>query len=448
MDFSRRRFLSGSAWTVGAFGVMATPLANGWISDPFNQSLNITAYRGHLAILQSLTTSNSAQFIVLTERDKQYGYQVFDSAAIEIPVRILRREVRKHSKWGIEKLMVANLLPAGEYLLRVIDPDSGQVVDERNFATSNPLASKGKFVIASCMKDNKEEAREIMWDRVAETNPDIVFMIGDTCYADNGLDSDDEKGYWARYVETRNLLSHFRQKRLVPTYATWDDHDFGGNNFDSTFRLKDTTKSLFETFWHPEVFEGMEKGPGISNVLSAFGQRFFLMDCRYFRSSRQESTNAVQWGTQQEEFLFSRLALSKDPAWLMNGSQFFGGYLKKDAFEYWQGQNLKNICSQLAQIEAPVGFASGDVHFSELMNIEKSLLGYSTFEITSSSIHSSSFVGMHLRAQNDRRIDATSVHNFVVVDAENKPEEGWSVRARCYGKSLKKHFDHEFIVKR
>lgn len=447
MDFDRRRFLSSSAVSVGAFGLMNSPFGSEWVKDHLTHLGQAAPYRGKLAILQGVTTPSSAQFSVLTEASRHYGYTVVDPLGNIQAVEITRRETRGHSAWGIEKLRVRNLKVGQDYRLQVISPDSGQVFDERIFSALDTEARQGSFVIASCMKDSQSNLREVMWDAVSECRPDLVFLIGDTCYADNGLSSQDEAGYWRRYAETRSLLSHFRQKRLIPTLATWDDHDFGGNNYDSSFGLKETLRDLFDVFWGHETVEGLSQGPGVSQVWTVFGQRFFLTDCRFFRSPKSHGGRPVHWGQSQEEFLLSHLSASKKPAWILNGSQIFGGYLKKDAFEYGQEQNLKDLCREFSKLEAPVAFASGDVHFSELMNIEPEIFGYPTFEITSSSIHSTTFPGQHLKAKNKRRIRATSANNFVRVQAQNSLE-GWSVHAQCLGKSLKSYFQHSFLVQR
>jgi hypothetical protein len=61
-------------------------------------------------------------------------------------------------------------------------------------------------------------------------------------------------------------------------------------------------------------------------------------------------------------------------------------------------------------------FGSGDVHFSEVMEIEAAELGYPTFEIVSSSIHSYTFPGHENRFSNPRRRASTSSHNFVIFE--------------------------------
>lgn len=397
--------------------------------------------------MQGLTTKTTSQFVILANAIIKYGYVVTDSVGNQYPITTTERQTRSYSSLAVEKLLVTGLSINTPYTLQVIDPSTGKSIDERYFKSLDVDLKNPKIMIASCMKDNQDEAREKMWDNVVATKPDIVFLIGDTCYADNGNDGTDQ-GYWRRYCETRSLLSHFRQKFLTPTLAVWDDHDFAGDNADGTFAKKEMTKQLFKLFWDNEPQENaIVKGPGVSQLFTAFGQRFFMMDSRYYRSARC-AKNPVHWGSQQEDFLFESLATSNTPSWLMNGSQFFGGYLQKDAFEYWQLDNFKSVCQRLSQVEAPVVFASGDVHFSEYMNIEPSVLGYKTLEITSSSIHSTTIPGWHLRKKNPRRIDASSAHQFTNVQTQVDSSTGWTIAAQSFNIDMQLTLEHTANIKR
>ena len=451
MKLNRRQFLGDSVKTAGALALINGsnspfpywPIDSG--RDNYNPRNN---YRGQMAIMQGLTTPTTTQLIILVPVQKQYSYAILDDAQQSYPVQLNLRETRSYSNWGIEKITVSRLQPNKNYTLKVIDNATGQAYDERYFQALDTSLKSPKLMIASCMKDNDAEKREVMWDNVAESKPDMIFLIGDTCYADNGGNNGSDQDYWRRYVETRSLLSHFRQKKLIPTLAVWDDHDFGGNNYDGTFAKKEMTKNLFNIFWGNNPQEGtLIKGPGIAQIFKAFGQRFFMMDSRYYRSAR-DASNPVHWGKLQEDFLFEHLAENNSPAWLMNGSQFFGGYLQKDAFEYWQNKNFKDVCAQLARQEAPVIFASGDVHFSEYMKIEPSILGYQTYEITSSSIHSTTIAFNHLRKKNPRRIDANSAHQFTNVTTSVDPNTGWTVKAETFKAGLQQTMTADMVIKR
>src|SRR3989338_3207086 len=446
MKISRRDFLQSSlVTTVGAYSIFNDPRSYGMLQNGYNFR---GIYRGNLAILQGLTTKTTSQFCVLTPSNEKLGYAVVDPNGQQYPLKITNRETRNYSKWGIEKILVTGLSINTKYTLRVINPTSGKPIDERTFKSLDTDLVSPKIMIASCMKDNKKDPREEMWDNVAATSPDVIFLIGDTCYADNDNDGSDAD-YWRRYVETRSLLSHFRQKSLTPTLAIWDDHDYAGNNADGTFAKKEMTKKLFKLFWDNEPQENtLVKGPGVSQIFKAFGQRFFMMDSRYYRSPRNETNNPVQWGSLQESFLYENLATSAAPAWLMNGSQFFGGYLKKDSFEYWQLANFKDICRELSKQEAPIVFASGDVHFTEYMRIEPAVLGYPTFEITSSSIHSTTAPFNHLRKKNPRRIDANSAHQFTNIITTADPKNGWKLEAQSFKSGLRQTLRETMIVNR
>ena len=132
----------------------------------------------------------------------------------------------------------------------------------------------------------------------------------------------------------------------------------------------------------------------------------------------------------------------------MNGSQFFGGYLKKDAFEFWHLDNFKDVCRELSKQEAPVVFASGDVHFTEYMRIEPEILGYPTFEIVSSAIHSTTIPFNHLRKKNPRRINANSANQFTVVATSIDNKTGWTLNAQSFKEGLYETLKETMIIKR
>jgi hypothetical protein len=102
----------------------------------------------------------------------------------------------------------------------------------------------------------------------------------------------------------------------------------------------------------------------------------------------------------------------------LNGSVFFGAYGEFESFEGDYPTNFREFLSLIKTSGARVAFASGDVHYSEIMDIEPELLGYPTFELVSSSIHSLTLPGHHERFKNPRRRDADSSHNFMIFDGE------------------------------
>lgn len=445
MDFSRRQLLLGSAQTFGMMGLLGIPIST--IDGGPAPLLNPIIYKSGLGIVQGFTNTDSTQITILTEKSRPSGYRILGADNVSIPFDVYRREARTFSSFGIDKILVQNLKPNEEYRIQVYELATGKKIDERTFKALDLSKRQAKVAIASCMKDSMQATGDDMWTSMAKAQPDLVLLNGDTCYADKNNEDQDEKGYWRRYSETRSKLAWFRMRTLTPTLAIWDDHDYGTNNGNGSFAKKDMVREVFEIFWDSQERVGLKHGPGISQMITAFGQRIFMMDGRYFRSER--SDNGQQWGAQQEEFLLSELEGNSDPALILNGTLFFGGYLKWESFEYDHNKNFKRILNELSKVPAPVSFVSGDIHFSELMEIEPEILGYKTYEYVSSSIHSSTFPFLHLRAKNKRRLEASSVHNFTLLQLSvDQRTREWEIHSEVLGKNMAQSYSHHAIIKR
>lgn len=406
MSQTRRDFLRHSS-LISAALLTYEPLTGsslGWAADSRD-----AAY-GLYPIHQGLTFEDRAYISVLRPKTAEISFEVVDSNNEKQSLLAVRSVGMSGSDLQLDRFKSTGL-KLGIYKFRVLDA-KGKIVDERIFKTLDTNKKFPKIAVASCMNDSYKSACTEMWAALAKQSPDLVLLIGDTCYSDNG-NNGTPLGYWKRYTETRSKLGIFRHKNLVPVMAVWDDHDYGRNGGDSSFAQKQFMLGLFSSFWIYPDEDNYKAGVGVSQVLTVFGYRFCLMDGRYYRDAN------TPWGERQKEQLFSVLSSDNTPTFLMSGSQFFGGYLKKDAYEYKHPKDLALVCQQLARINAPVCFVSGDVHFSEIMQIEEKILGYKTFEITSSAMHSFTFFANHLRKKNPRRIDAKSRHNFTILQLDN-----------------------------
>ncbi|MFV8257292.1 alkaline phosphatase D family protein [Bdellovibrio bacteriovorus] len=438
MSTSRREFLGNATKSMLIYTSLPAGLAlagNEYQSD---------LYTGKVPICQNMTNEISAQFTILTEGKNPYAYRVKDSQGRDLPVRKWDEEHRKHSGYGIDKLIAEKLQADQLYRLQVIDKDRGTVLDERIFK-SLPLNRKTnlRFAMISCSCDIYHSQNSNMWDRMFAELPELVFVLGDSVYCDLGSDGT-EKDLWRRHCETRMTLAHFRQPRLIPTLATWDDHDYGRNNENRHYAMKHVSRRIFECFFGSTPVAGYRKGHGVGSVLTGFGQRFFLMDDRFFRD--EPRTGGMMWGSDQQEWLLQTLGENEKPAWLMNGSQYFSSYIGNDSFQKEYMRNLSDLTGKLRRLEAPVVFASGDVHFSEVLKIEPQLLGYRTFEFTSSAMHSINYpTAWYMR--NPRRLTHTWKHNFMIMKTETI-KNGISTDLYCLGRTGKMLISHAGTVQR
>ncbi|WP_347357783.1 alkaline phosphatase D family protein [Bdellovibrio sp.] len=438
MSTSRREFLGNATKSMLIYTSFPAGLAvagNEYQSD---------LYSGVIPLCQNMTNEISAQFTVLTEGKNPYAYRVKDVQGKDLPVRKWDEEHRKDSWYGIDKLIVEKLQADRLYHLQVIDKDRGTVLDERIFK-SLPLNRKKnlRFAIISCSCDFYHHQNSNMWDHLFAELPEMVFVLGDSCYVDLGSDGS-EKDLWRRHCETRMTLAHFRQPRLIPTLATWDDHDYGENNQNKYYSLKTQSQRIFECFFGSMPVAGYQKGHGVGSVLTGFGQRFFLMDDRFFRDDPH--SGGMMWGSAQQEWLLASLKENSKPSWLMNGSQYFSSYVGNESFQKEYMRNLADLTGKLRKTEAPVVFASGDVHFSEVLRIEPELLGYRTYEFTSSAMHSLNYpTSWYMR--NPRREVHTWKHNFMIMKSEVL-NGGLKTDSYCLGRRGQRLISHSGTIRR
>ena len=197
---------------------------------------------------------------------------------------------------------------------------------------------------------------------------------------------------------------------------------------------------------------------GVSFSFQGFGQKFIFMDNRYFRDPSKTAPFG-QWGKAQHQWFEKEIKEAKGPIWLANGGQFFtkatvvtrdDGSKKQlnETFIADHPEHFQKLLKDLKNVQPPVVFLSGDIHYSEIAKIEKDLLGYETFEITSSPIHSFIFRSDSDKESwldNPRRIVSTKEHNYLVVDSSL----GEDLNIKVISKGVKKsspYFSKKLVV--
>ena len=76
------------------------------------------------------------------------------------------------------------------------------------------------------------------------------------------------------------------------------------------------------------------------------------------------------------------------------------------------------LLKELTMLSSKVIFITGDFHYSEISEIEASGVGYRTYELTSSSVHSKGLPIPTGFVLNPRRITSTGDRNYILVDAK------------------------------
>ena len=96
------------------------------------------------------------------------------------------------------------------------------------------------------------------WGDMTRTNFDLLLMLGDNHYAN----SSDPEVQRAAYFDHRQVAGFKALTSRIPTYAIWDDHDYGPNNSDGTLPGKENSLQTFHEHW-PNPTSGRPDNPGI-----------------------------------------------------------------------------------------------------------------------------------------------------------------------------------------
>lgn len=413
---------------------------------------------GKLVVIQGPTSDTEANINILSPRLKNYKYLVTDAAGKNYAVEHYDTVKQEALHWKIDKIHVVGLQPNTTYTLSVADEfrSSTTIVDKRTFQTLDIAKNNVKFAYASCMADDFRfnEIIDPMWEQMRKQNPDMVVLNGDVVYVDSFEFVERQKAteldIWFRFIDSFNRLPIYKWHHLKPILATWDDHDFGTNDGDRNFKGKEAARKIFLGFFG---------GKNIANVyqlekdnvyfsLTAFGQRMVFLDDRYYRQPNKEqkvSEKYSHWGEAQHNWLFSKLNADKTPTWMFNGNQFFSGVdlSYKESLQSNGPEHFKLLLEELKKVHAPVVFASGDIHFSEIMKIPADRIGYETYEVTSSSMHSYTGTGW----DNTLRLNGafTREFNFMMVTSE-KLADGLNIGVESWGIDSKPYFKSQFKV--
>ena len=363
-----------------------------------------------LPIMQGVTTADQTQVFVLTTRGEDYVYFLLDGAGNTIAPAAIDSRGYQGSEQAVQLVSFQGLVPSSEYLLRVYSA-AGELLDERELRTLDPSKQELRFAFGSCMSDRHPQGD--IWQQMVALNPDVIFLIGDNAYTINSGTTTTPDSMWQRYHTSHNALNLFRSRRLIPVIATWDDNDYGMKDGDFTYAHKEEARTIFKTLFASNTTDNFYMpNIGVASFFHIYGYNFFLLDNRSFRTPQG---NSPEWhfGKEQSQWLLNNLE-SKDNAFIISGDQFFGGYFHKDSF---QGRHPKRFVEFLAELkasEAKVVFLSGDRHFTEIMKIPTELLGYQTYELTSSPMHSKL---RELPANNPLRVTGKgSANNFMMIE--------------------------------
>ncbi len=269
-----------------------------------------------------------------------------------------------------------NLKPGERYRYEVYINNIKQEFEEPLFfQTQSDSAVGGEFSFAtgSCAytKEPDTESEEYkgiynIYNSIAALKPDFMLWLGDNVYFEN-TDITSKEGMLHRYTFSRGNLYLQKLLRTSHHYAIWDDHDFGSNDADSTFKNKAYSNEMFRLFWCNNNLTEFPKRNSIANVFSWDDVDFFLLDDRTFRApTKNARANKQLLGKEQINWLIEELKGSKATfKFIAMGGQILNPDAKFENYSRYK-KEWKYLLSELDK--SGVGgiiLLTGDRHFSE-----------------------------------------------------------------------------------
>lgn len=273
------------------------------------------------------------------------------------------------------------------------------------------------FTFGSCMYVNDEPfdrpgkpygAEYELLGAIAAEKPDFMLWLGDNVYH-READWLTEEAMRKRYRHTRACKE--LQPLLAAThhYATWDDHDYGPNDSDRSFRLKDASQRIFKDYW-PGVNYGLN-GEGVCSRFEWGDCEFFMLDDRWWRApDKLPEAEREMLGKAQLQWLKDGLITSKAAfKFVVCGGQMFNPAMNFECFGKFLAEQ-RELADFLRASKIPgVVTLSGDRHAGELLKIEREG-AYPLYEFTSSPLTAGPG-RFEPEAENKARVPGTWVTN-------------------------------------
>ncbi len=266
---------------------------------------------------------------------------------------------------------------------------------------SKPLS---KIAFGSCADQDKPCPT---WEAIAKDKPELLLLLGDTIYAD--LDKKQKvtpELLKSKYDQLDAVPAFQAIKSSVPMLGVYDDHDYGKNDGDTTWALKDDAQRVLLDFYGVPADSPRRSRKGVyhAEIFGPPGQRvqIIMLDGRYHLNgaikgkfdTRVRTTpyipnsdpGATFLGAEQWAWLEEQLKQPAEIRLICSGIQVLS---EDHPFEKWMNMPLERakFFKLLRDTKANgVIVLSGDRHLAEL-SMSTDAITYPLYDLTSSGFN-------------------------------------------------------------
>jgi alkaline phosphatase D len=230
-----------------------------------------------------------------------------------------------------------------------------------------------------------------------------------------------------RYQDARNTPEMQPLLANAINLATWDDHDYGPNNSDRSYRMRREALNIFKRYWVNPGY-GIAETDGVFTKYKYSDVEFFLMDDRYHRApNRLNKEGKDFFGEAQLQWLMDSLVSSNATfKIIVVGNQATNKMNDHESLVAY-GEEYEQLMGFLDTHDVPgVLFLSGDRHFTELLKTDRED-SYPIYEFTSSPLSSGTYGNLDESEEydNPQRVEGTLVYedqNFGMMHVKGKKD--------------------------
>ena len=225
-----------------------------------------------------------------------------------------------------------------------------------------------------------------IFKHIAGKQPDLMLWLGDNTYY-REIEFHSVRGLIRRQTHTRSIPELQQLLGSTHNYMIWDDHDFGPNDADRSWRLKDEALRIHKLFSANQTY-GTDEIRGVFGRFEWDDVEFFMLDDRYHRSPDWAPNDPAKtmFGKPQLEWLKDALVNSRAPfKMIVNGNQMLNKNSPDEVLANFPAEWDELIGFIKKQKISGVVFLSGDRHRSELI-VNKDSTFYPLYDFTSSSL--------------------------------------------------------------
>jgi len=272
-----------------------------------------------------------------------------------------------------------------------------------------------------------------IFETMAKEKSSFMLWLGDNWYT-REVDYYSVWGLNYRAAKDRSTKVLQPFLKAMPHYAIWDDHDYGPNDVDKSYVLKENSRQTFKKFWANPSYGFNEQG--IYSKFTWNDVDVFMLDDRWWRSN-DEMPDSINGKPNEEKEMFGRQQLD----WLKNallqskvntnisfriiatGSQVLNPASPYDAFRKFPKEYNELMQFISSQKINGVVFMTGDRHHSEIIKVDNPG-SYPLHDITASPLTSGTHVFSGPEKNNPYRlVGVDKVQNYVRVSFSGKKRD-------------------------